>query len=65
MEASSFGRPRIHSKCERRGLRDLAAARQEVDRLKILRPHCPEDAGRALHELRAAATTLVDAIDRL
>jgi hypothetical protein len=45
------------------GLRDIAGGHQQVDRLKTLRPHSPEEAGRALHELRAAATALIDAID--
>jgi len=45
--------------------RDLASAQQHVDELKRLRAHAPEEAGGALFELRAAASALVDAIDRL
>jgi hypothetical protein len=49
----------------KQGLRDVASAQQHVDALKRRRPHAPEAADRALHELRAAATALVDAIDRI
>jgi len=57
---------RVHVETRRQqGLRDLGAAQHHVDELKRLRPHAPEAAGDALFQLRAVASALVDAIDRL